>query len=292
MELDGETLDGHWAKDNNLGIDFFIINDATFSKLCILGDDVEPCYEGSSITSPQVSSNFTKENFEHTLFTMMEELKQIINNKGGLNMEKTNEQENIELAEDENLEVEQEVDFKKDQKEDNAKSEDNKDAKSEDKDKDESEDVDKEDDSKEEEKKEKKNFEVEEETTENNSDSSFALGQLKELNAELEALRAEVQELRNFKLEVESQKKRAMIDKYFMLSDEDKKDVIDNMANYSLDEIEAKLALIYVEQNVDFTVVDGQSNDKPSPAMTFSLDEEVELEQLTDLQRALRETRN
>ena len=35
MELDDETLKGHWSTDNNRGIDFFIINDAIFSKLCI-----------------------------------------------------------------------------------------------------------------------------------------------------------------------------------------------------------------------------------------------------------------
>jgi len=41
MELDDGSLEGHWAKDDNLGCEFFIINDAVFSKLCILGDNVE-----------------------------------------------------------------------------------------------------------------------------------------------------------------------------------------------------------------------------------------------------------
>ena len=44
MELDEETLQGHW-ETNSKGMDFFIINDAIFSKLCILGDDIEPCFE-------------------------------------------------------------------------------------------------------------------------------------------------------------------------------------------------------------------------------------------------------
>jgi hypothetical protein len=48
-----------------------------FSKLCILGDDVEPCFEGSSITAPEVSTSFTKidDNFKKTLYTMMQDLK-------------------------------------------------------------------------------------------------------------------------------------------------------------------------------------------------------------------------
>ena len=76
-----------------------------------------------------------------------------------------------------------------------------------------------------------------------------------------------------------------------MLSDEDKKDIVDHMADYSFDEIKAKLAILYVEQNVDFTKVDGQSDDEPSPEMTFSLEDETTTEQLSDLQRALREAR-
>ena len=43
MELDENSLDGHWSTNNKTGMDFFIINDAIFSKLCILVDDVEPC---------------------------------------------------------------------------------------------------------------------------------------------------------------------------------------------------------------------------------------------------------
>jgi hypothetical protein len=59
MELDEETLDGRWSKDYNKDIEFFIINDAIFSKLCILGNDVEPCFEGACVTAPEVSKNFT-----------------------------------------------------------------------------------------------------------------------------------------------------------------------------------------------------------------------------------------
>ena len=82
MELDEKSLQGHWSTNIKEDMEFFIINDAIFSKLCILGDDVEPCFEGSAVTAPQVSASFTLDNdFKHTLFQMMEELKYAL--KGG-----------------------------------------------------------------------------------------------------------------------------------------------------------------------------------------------------------------
>jgi len=44
-----------------------------------------------------------------------------------------------------------------------------------------------------------------------------------------------------------------MIDSFYMLSDEDKKDVQDNIDKYSLDEIEAKLSVICVHNKVDLS---------------------------------------
>jgi len=86
MELDEETLSGQWER-NSKGMDFFIINDAIFSKLCILGEDVEPCFEGSSVKAPDVSASFTKvdDTFKHTLFSMMQDLQTAL--KGGQQME-------------------------------------------------------------------------------------------------------------------------------------------------------------------------------------------------------------
>jgi hypothetical protein len=71
MELDEPSLKGQWTLDRKSNVDFFIINDATFSKLCILGEDVEPCFEGASIKSPEISTNFSNNNFSKTLFTMI-----------------------------------------------------------------------------------------------------------------------------------------------------------------------------------------------------------------------------
>lgn len=308
MELDGDSLEGHWATDNNLGVDFFIINDATFSKLCILGDDIEPCYEGSSVTSPQVSANFNQGNeFTQTLFTMMNDLKTALNSKGGLDMSENelinesaetveeqpefehelevpaDETANEELApaEEEFAETESVEDTSAvvETVEDTAEEfvgKKEKEEESDDKDEDDSEDDEDDDDDK---KKPKNQHSLEE----------FAA-----LEKEVESLRAEIKELREFKLNIENQQKDALINSYHMLSDEDKADVIAHKSEYSLEDIKAKLAVIYVEKNVDFNAIDGQEVDEPNevPAMTFSLDEDVSMEGAPGFLEALRQLSN
>jgi hypothetical protein len=55
MELDTKTLNAYWTKDTNGLPKFFIINEAIISKLCILGENCEPCFEGATITNVQFS---------------------------------------------------------------------------------------------------------------------------------------------------------------------------------------------------------------------------------------------
>lgn len=75
MELDEKTLEAYWTKDKNDNYQFFIINEAIMSKLCVLGEDVEPCFEGSTITGVQFSFD---DNFRETLFSFAEKMKEII----------------------------------------------------------------------------------------------------------------------------------------------------------------------------------------------------------------------
>lgn len=96
------------------------------------------------------------------------------------------------------------------------------------------------------------------------------------LQARFDAMEKELEELRAFKLQQENLKKDALINKYFMLSDEDKAEIVANKEKYSYDEIEAKLALIYVKKNVDFSTIDGQADteevEEEDSFFTFSLD--------------------
>ena len=80
MELDTETLDAYWTKDDNGKPKFFIINEAIISKLCILGEDCEPCFEGASITSVQFS---LEDDFKQKLFSMMEKMQEILSKDEG-----------------------------------------------------------------------------------------------------------------------------------------------------------------------------------------------------------------
>ena len=64
-----------------------------------------------------------------------------------------------------------------------------------------------------------------------------------------------------------------------MLSDEDKADVVKNKANYSLDEIEAKLSVICVRKKVNFDLDNTSKNEEvieDSPITTFNLDNSID----------------
>lgn len=298
MELDEKSLDGHWAKDNNLGVEFFIINDAVFSKLCILGDNVEPCFEGSSVTaiSSEVEKVFSNnKNFSSTLFTMMNELTDALQSKGGLEMpdefaEQTETVEEVEstenefAAEVEETEIAEEtVDYT--DAEEAPETEAEVEFAESDDDKDDSEEAEAEFTA------ENKESEVEEEQPVSN----FTNEEYEALKNENESLRAEVASLREFKLTVENEQKDALMDSfpYNTLSAEDKRDVIEHKSEYSLDEIKAKLAVIYIEKGVQFAAETEESSEQAEDEeaiTTFSLDGEV-AGFVSPLQEALRKTR-
>ena len=69
-----------------------------------------------------------------------------------------------------------------------------------------------------------------------------------------------------------------------MLSDEDKKDVIENKANYTLDEIKSKLAVICFQKKVNFNLDDSSKTEdsmKDSKdtdvTTTFNIDQQEDL---------------
>lgn len=280
MELDSESLDGHWSTDTKTGMDFFIINDAIFSKLCILGDDVEPCFEGAKVTAPDVSTSFSKvdDGFKKTLYTMMQELKFAL--EGGKNMNNDNPEvvetlENNEINEEVVVEtetaevvVEEEAPAAEDEVVENVENnEENqnsevelpedsfakKDEDEEDKeeDNDSNEDNAQDDENEDEDKKKKKEYSMEELETE-----------LSELQEKYSALEKDYQALVEFKQAVDNEKKDALINSFYMLSDEDKKEVIENKEKYSLEDIEAKLSIICVRKKVNFDLEDTSKNDK------------------------------
>ncbi len=90
-----------------------------------------------------------------------------------------------------------------------------------------------------------------------------------ELQTSYSNLQAENETLRQFKVETETVAKENLIAEFTMLSDEDKKDVVENITSYTLDEIEAKLAVICRRKKISFAVnTEPELNDAST---TFSL---------------------
>ena len=92
-------------------------------------------------------------------------------------------------------------------------------------------------------------------------------------------LTSEVEALREFKLNAERENKQRMIDSFYMLTDEDKKDVVEHIDEYSLDDIEAKLSVICVRNKVNFEVEEEKHEETPAvtaPQGLFSLNQIVD----------------
>lgn len=367
MELDEKTLNATWTKDDNGKPKFFIINEAIISKLCVLGEECEPCFEGSQITKFSLTFD---EDFKQKLFSMMNDLKELIKEGGtkvfsryaveigdnlwnslwNYTLEKYPDANNVYssvyaiegvceedsqkfavlqnrtdnkyyrlnfslnetdgfVPADALIEVtesytpaaepqfsleavktyETEYASKKKAEEEDKNNKDNKsnsDNKSEGKDNnsDNSEDgkdekpTDKKDnsDSKDnnpdddgnkddEDKKKKKKYSLEDVTEYQELKTEYE--ELKSKYAALEteknSLTEEIEPLRKFKLASEKKDKEAMIAQFYMLSDDDKKDVIDNIDKYSVDDIEAKLSVICVRNKVSFDL-DENKETKPT----------------------------
>ena len=289
MELDEESLEGHWSTNSKTGMDFFIINDAIFSKLCILGEDVEPCFEGSSITAPEVSKTFTKmdDNFKKTLYAMMQDLKFAL--EGGQKMiideaeTKITEPEVVETEAEITTEetsikteatVEEETTLETEESSENKDTEDQSVLAENDnsiEDQSSQENFTKADDKDEEEESKDANDSKEDsESEEDDEDKEYKCGEsgkkeksyslleteLAETKAAYADLEQKYQVLVEFKKQIDNEKKDALINSFYMLSDEDKADVIENKSNYSLDEIESKLSVICVRKRVNFDLED------------------------------------
>lgn len=74
---------------------------------------------------------------------------------------------------------------------------------------------------------------------------------IEEKDAAIAQKEIELAELREFKMQAERKEKQTLIDKYFMLTEADKKDCVDNIDKYSYTEIEAKLAIQLVNSKPD-----------------------------------------
>jgi hypothetical protein len=263
MEL--ENVEGAWTRNTKDDYEFFIINEAIISKLCILGEDVEPCFEGASINKFEFSFD---ENFVKTYSAFISEMNNLI--KGGTPVEDkdkivdeevkeevVDEEENPEGAPAEEVTEEE-------SKEEEEAAEEEAEAEIEE----EEEVAEEEEEAEEEEPAPAPEFHVED------------TQEYKDLMAKCSALEEEVTSLRAFKLSAERKDKEAMIASFYMLSDEEKQDVIDNIDTYSLDDIEAKLSIICVRNKVNFNLED-ENKETKKETVVFSLDNEEDDDTVT-----------
>lgn len=269
MELDVNSLHGSWTYDDNNDIQFFIINDAIISKLCILGSDFEPCFEGAQITKFSFEDEFNQR-----LYSLIKEVKKLKGgnltvdenklNENGLQEEPIQEENpvpEVPAEEDKPVENEPKPEEGAAAPEEPAEPEpapENEPEAAEPEAKDEQE----------EEKDEGEGVQFSLVDFQNLQESYSNLqNEFNGLQTQYNELKASYDVLVEFKNTKDREEKQSMIDSFYMLGEEDKKDVQDNIDKYSLDEIEAKLAIICVHNKLDLS---GKTNNEQET--TFSLE--------------------
>ena len=313
MELDQDSLDAFWTKDVKGKPQFFIINEAIVSKLCILGDDVEPCFEGSTVAPIQFS---LEDDFKDRLLSMMKTMQEILQNEGGapvfenytveqgstlyeamkeyakdatifgfytegdqkfaiLQNDSNYSRVNFEFSDDaltvgetseiavDGLEAQYELVVEEPEVEEEP--------------------VEEVEEKEEEEVVEEEPEAEPAEEKEEAPTASYSLDEIPEyvelskqyntLVANYEALKQETETLRAFKNDIDRKDKEAMIKSFYMLSDEEKSDVVNNIDTYTLDEIEAKLSVICVRNKVSFDL-DDENNNESSNTTIYTLGSE------------------
>jgi hypothetical protein len=97
--------------------------------------------------------------------------------------------------------------------------------------------------------------------------------QYNDLQTRFSALETAHADLVEFKRQSDDAKKDEMIGRFYMLSDEDKAEVISNKANYTVEDIEEKLSVICFRKKVNFELEDNSKNNNKieQPAVTFNV---------------------
>lgn len=260
MELDPDTLDGFWASDDKNKTEFFIINGAIMKKLCILGEDFEPCFEGANITNFSLNDDFNLK-----IYNLMKEVREL---KGG-NCFVENTENIVEPVAEETPVIVDEPITEFAGPEDPVVVEEEPVA--------EEEPV-VEFEAVEEEPVVEDNEENQDNTVQFNLDDFHSLQQdykdletrFNELQSQYDTMQSEYAVLVEFKKTKDREDKQAMIDSFNMLSDEDKKDVVAHIDEYSVDDIEAKLSVICVRNKLNLSE---STEEHTESGTTFSLDD-------------------
>ncbi len=225
----------------------------------------------------------------------MEEMSKYIN-KGGETMPNTDEilEVNVQAEEtpvveeatadagavefkkkDEEKEKEEESDDKNEEKDTEKPADTSEASGSESKEEDKAEDKSSDDEEEDEDEKKKKDKKVKyvldeiPEYVELSNNYSLLIAERDNLNQQVADLQAQIDSLTEFKNQTERKDKEAMINSFYMLSDAEKADVVENIDKYSVEDIEAKLSVICVRNKINFNL---DEDDKEEKSLTFNLD--------------------
>lgn len=288
MELNPETVEGDWVED---GDDFYYqFTNAEFFGLCILGNEYEPCFEGSSFYElhKQEDKSISKE--LHEMFSLYKkELDTAYeNHTGGQEMEdkekdsvveevvetpaveeevveetlpvEENKEEVVEDVVEENKENfeengEEETAEPEAEEEETAEEETDSEEESEDKPEEEVEETETEEESEE---------EVEEEEESEEQEEPDLNAQLAEKDAEIESLKAQLAELSSYKAQKVREEKEQVINAYAKkLSEEE----VENFKN-KIDEFESAIEL---KKEIALCILDKEISEEADESSNFSL---------------------
>ena len=270
MELNPDTVEGNWVETET---DFYFeFTRAEFIGLCVLGKEYEPCFEGSSfyeLRKGNIDANTNLKNDLKELFSLYKEMNNAEENPtGGQKMEdKEKELTSEELEKDkvtetvETEEVTEEVetnselvDETNEEANESTEAPEATEVETENEENEqEIEEEEKEEENEEEESEEEVETEEEEGSeeieSEESKDDEFAL-LLEQKDAEIAQLKAELDELKNYKIQKVNEEKQAVLDSYSeKLTSEEVKNFTDKFDSYeSALELKKDIALCLLDK--------------------------------------------
>lgn len=238
MEFFEESVDGNWARFDNEEDEIFIFNEASVSALCILGDDVEPCFEDATIGKPEILYSLKKDEFKQEFDTFMFELNKILDHENNVEGGMAVEIEKVEVEETEFVDTEEIESVENEELETEF-----------------------------EEAEEEVIETVEEEVLETEEEVEFteeveADTRLEDLQKEYDLVNEELTKLKaEFAILMEEKNSRELVEKenicnnFSILGEEVLKDFKENLSNYTAEELEKELSVVAFKKGISFNLL-------------------------------------
>lgn len=256
MELNPNTIEGEWVEHDDEF--YYQFTNAEFFGLCVLGEEYEPCFEGSSFyelnNKADKKAEFSKELVE--MFSLYNTLDGVDKKStGGQEMEEENEVvESTVTPEEEQVPTEPEVNEEEVNEEEGAASEET----TEEPETEESEAENEEEESEDEEAEENEEEGNEEESEEEESEEEPEVdlnAQLAEKDEEIANLKAELEGLKSYKAQKIKEEKEAVLNSYSnKLTEEEVESFKSKMDSYD--------SAVELKKDIALCILDKESNEE------------------------------